>query len=516
MAPDTYDLPEDNAIQTGRSRLLQVFRYLEALNQQRNPVKRQIDEQLWTLWFHDLPEHHFVRVGMVESTGGVSADSSTEHASDDFVLRVRRPQITKVPPPPAYIREWLRPGWDDVNKEVSVIESDEVVTADGKEVITRFDDDPDRVAEFTNWLKSREEWVKREKPTREALRIFDRVYELYGQIEREAEGLELILGDGLLVWRRPEGGIRHPILLQRLQLEFNPEIPEFTFRETQHPVEFYSALFRAMADVDGRMIAKVRDELEQGAFHPLDGGSTSGFLRGFIQRLAKDGEFTDRAELQGETDQPRIARDPVIFVRSRTLGFATALEAILEELPNLNALPVSLLNIVGVEALPHLNSTEASELLDGNGNEDEEILFNKPANQEQLQIAQRLEKHRCVLVQGPPGTGKTHTIANLIGHLLAQGQSVLVTSHKSEALEQVRNQVASELRSLCVSLLKNDAESRQQLESSINEIVQRLTSDPDQLERKAQELKAQRTQLIRALRENKKKCRMLLRMNIVT
>ncbi len=32
-------------------RLTQVFRYLEALNQLRNPAKRQIDEQLWVLWF---------------------------------------------------------------------------------------------------------------------------------------------------------------------------------------------------------------------------------------------------------------------------------------------------------------------------------------------------------------------------------------------------------------------------------------------------------------------------------
>ena len=63
--------------------------------------------------------------------------------------------------------------------------------------------------------------------------------------------------------------------------------------------------------------------------------------------------------------------------------------------------------------------------------EDEHILLSKEANAEQLVIAQRLEQHGAVLVQGPPGTGKTHTIANLIGHLLAQGKSILVTSHTS-------------------------------------------------------------------------------------
>jgi len=48
-----------------------------------------------------------------------------------------------------------------------------------------------------------------------------------------------------------------------------------------------------------------------------------------------------------------------------------------------------------------------------------DILFSKPANSEQYEIAARLAKNRAVLVQGPPGTGKTHTIANLLGYLLA-------------------------------------------------------------------------------------------------
>ena len=38
-----------------------------------------------------------------------------------------------------------------------------------------------------------------------------------------------------------------------------------------------------------------------------------------------------------------------------------------------------------------------------------DILFSKPANAEQYEIAARLVRSKAVLVQGPPGTGKTHT-----------------------------------------------------------------------------------------------------------
>ena len=117
--------------------------------------------------------------------------------------------------------------------------------------------------------------------------------------------------------------------------------------------------------------------------------------------------------------------------------------------------------------------------------EDEHILLSKPANAEQLEIARRLEKDGAVLVQGPPGTGKTHTIANLLGHLLAQGKSVLVTSHTAKALQVLREKVVEPLQPLCVSVL-DDSTSRDQMEQSVDAITERLaSSNADTLEREA-------------------------------
>src|SRR5207302_1841614 len=121
-------------------------------------------------------------------------------------------------------------------------------------VIIRFEDAPERSRVLAEWSSLRAQWAENEKPARDALKLFERLYELHGQIEREAERVELVLGDGILNWRRPEGGVHHPILLKRLQLQFDPETPEFTLTETGHPTELYSALFRTMAEVDGRIL----------------------------------------------------------------------------------------------------------------------------------------------------------------------------------------------------------------------------------------------------------------------
>ena len=53
---------------------------------------------------------------------------------------------------------------------------------------------------------------------------------------------------------------------------------------------------------------------------------------------------------------------------------------------------------------------------------------------------------------GPPGTGKTHTIANLIGDLLAQGKTVLVSSQKEKALRVLKSMLPQPLQDLCVSI----------------------------------------------------------------
>ena len=69
-----------------------------------------------------------------------------------------------------------------------------------------------------------------------------------------------------------------------------------------------------------------------------------------------------------------------------------------------------------------------------------DLFFPKPFNDDQVQIIRRLEKSDGLVVQGPPGTGKTHTIANIICHMLATGRRVLVVSHGETAFSVVRDQ----------------------------------------------------------------------------
>ena len=101
MTPAT---PETNLAQQGdrqeqieitRNRIRQISRFLKDFNGLRNPIKRQISEQPWVLWIHDLPQHASIWLRGREPAEAKS--SETEEDSGELLLRVRRPDIPKPP-----------------------------------------------------------------------------------------------------------------------------------------------------------------------------------------------------------------------------------------------------------------------------------------------------------------------------------------------------------------------------------------------------------------------------------
>ena len=140
-----------------------------------------------------------------------------------------------------------------------------------------------------------------------------------------------------------------------------------------------------------------------------------------------------------------------------------------------------------------------------------EVFFPKPTNDEQRRIVDKIQQSNGVLVQGPPGTGKSHTIANLICHLLATGKRMLITAKTPRALRVLGDLVPEELRPLCINLLGSGPEERQSLASSVGGILRKNEEwDEDQasaeiteLEEKLQKLREEKARVNRQLRDSR-------------
>jgi very-short-patch-repair endonuclease/DNA polymerase III delta prime subunit len=485
---------------TIQSRFKGLFEFLKAYNDLRTPVISDISQQIATLWLDSIPKHPSIKLS--EYTANVKKEFEEDgHQENDVVLEVTRPIMTPCPKPPEILSDWLIPGWTKIYNKAEVRESRNIAKKDETE-IEGFDDIGERKKAFEVWIKKRNVWADNEKFTWEAVKFFERIYELYGQMEREGERIELLLGEGILECSDESLGIfRHPVLLQRLELEFHPEKkqPQFILRRREQPPELCLEFLRVLPNLDTQQLVRCTDELKNMEFDPLGQEDTTGFLRRLIQGLFPNGGQYIENVSQKFPENVTIERNPVIFMRQRRAGLGHAMDLILQDITNrINTgedFSIAMMQILGINHENIILSEEENDVSKF-GNEDTEILLSKPANQEQLQIAKQLEHRGTVLVQGPPGTGKTHTIANLIGHLLSQGKRVLVTAQTPKALRVLREQIVPEIQSLCVSVLHKEKQNIEELKRSVQDINVQLSQNEGRLEKITAQTQEERSQII--------------------
>nr|WP_298721416.1 AAA domain-containing protein [uncultured Steroidobacter sp.] len=453
-----------------RHKLRQLYLFLKEANQLRFPPVRHVSQHPRAIRLADAPDHPCVQINRPGPSDGTQVP-------DDCLLRIARPVSMPCPTPPFNVSNWLLPDWDDPTKAAYFSATRNVTAADSPPLNIRFDDDEQRLADFEAWVAQREEWAVSELAARKALHFFELFYEIHSAIERDGELLELVAADGRLNWRAVssiEGSvpIDHPVMLKRVELRFDASAAEFSIHETDRPTELYSALFVDLQNTAAAALRNRTAELENAGLHPWGADDTESYLKTLVQTLSPtSGRLFKERVTDEPSDAPRMWRDPMLILRKRVGGIANAVDAIIDDIDRREAFAPAMVQIAGTPVEETAATVPAAPL------DDDDVLLGKEANQEQIQIIKRLSHSGSVLVQGPPGTGKTHTIANLIGHQLAQGKSILVTAQTAKALRVLRDKVPDVLRPLCVAVLGSDQDARRQLETSIGSITERLTTE---------------------------------------
>jgi hypothetical protein len=319
----------DSARDVAQGRLTQVFKFLKALNELRNPVPRDLSAYSQILWLDRWPLHPTIIVQRGDRQD--NEDDTGVDAEMEPTIRIQRAQLTPCPNPPALLDDWLKPSWQSIDGDVEVLESQNFISNEKETITVGFVDDPKRVEALTLWKTTREKWAAAERPAIAARQLFERIHALWSTMQREGDRVELVLADGML--DETTQLIRHPVLLQRVNFEFDPAVPEFRFSTGTEKVELHRALLRLVPSIELRMIADFRKQLETQPVEPLGGESTSGFLRSLVQGLFTDGEFLGEKAPSVTTWHPSIWREPIIFLRPRSAGLNTTLDSILERFP---------------------------------------------------------------------------------------------------------------------------------------------------------------------------------------
>jgi len=477
--------------------IINIFNFLKEFNELSNPVITEIENQKWSLEISDIPQIDEIRSVFLGHQAGEL----------DY-LEIKRPSLKSCPNPQEHLLEWIRNDWKQLSIEkVEVI--DKLPRASLVDTVNVtyhdecFTDDQTRVNTFENWLSERNRWRDIEILKAKGLDLYNKLYQLYSEMKMESESVELILGDGNIRWNSSERIIDHPVLLQKVFLHFNPSIPSFNINCEEIKPEIYTPMLRVLPSLNQRMLSDIIRDVEEGDYdigQPIK--TTELFKR--IVVILDNGKGVFIEEPKPINERATIYSKPIFFLRKRTLGFSSFIDGVIEDAQTNTEvrLPKFFEIMSGIYTEnPQEEITENSWNTSGI---DEEILLTLPANNEQLRIIKYLDRYGAVLVQGPPGTGKTHTIANLIGHLLSQGSSVLVTSHTEKALTVLKDKVYRDphdpdlnLQNLCISILSSTSQ-KKEMDLAINEISAKTSSmDKNASLRKIEALQEERKKMVK-------------------
>lgn len=485
----------DESMINKKEKVLSLFKYIMELNKLRTKTFLNVKDYPWHFSFSNIPED----TGYIVINYRDRVEEEEEETPNPVLLSVQNPEFDACPAPNKSFASWLEKGWENFRNEPETVNrkifnrlnveiigksfedlnellakedevSEEILE---KYKVVDFDDDEDRVKAFNLWKVERDNWKEIQIQKNEIRKFFMALYQQYVDLQRDSETLEIIVANGFIKDRHNDN-IDQAVLTRRAALKYDPQQNVITLEDTDVDSDLYSNLLQEMDDINLDKLGMLREKLIKNDYHPLDRNDTPDFLKEMVRYFSGENLFSDNGIPEGWEREHRLLMylDPTIIVRRRPDGTLRAIERIITNVEEEGFVPDPIAKIVsgGVEELPEdLPDPTIDEQLAAVGGESVDVLLSKEANKEQLDIAKRIENYSAVLVQGPPGTGKTHTIANLLGHFLAQGKSVLVTSHTKKALSVLKDKVAPELQSLCVSVLDD---SNIDMERSVDGITQ--------------------------------------------
>ena len=330
-----------------------------------------------------------------------------------------------------------------------------------------------------------EPWAQEMRRWQKVQQVYEDVDFMRRRLEEAEERFELILGVGLLVWRDSTGAtIRRHLLTAPAEISLDAARGVLTVSPAASFDGFRIELDMLELQHQPRLEdAELDDRLKELDVQAWDKAKVGQILRVIANKARSDAQVDESSLKPPERAEGtlRVIYAPALVLRERR---PTAYEELITCLlkrtdeKSTDDAPLPLTppweHFISEGELPGGGTgTTREDPKTNSGLADSCLYFPLPTNEEQRRIAECLRAKPYVLVKGPPGTGKSHTIANLICHLLATGERILVTAHAPKALTVLRELLPGDIPNLCVTAFGSSREDHRLLEDSVRGILSR-------------------------------------------
>jgi very-short-patch-repair endonuclease len=341
------------------------------------------------------------------------------------------------------------------------------------------DDEGRRAAwrEWTRWQQLRRAlddwiagewrpWVAKAQPARAARRLYSDLFGLHLLLQANQATHELAWGHSVLSWQVAGQAVLAPMLTTRMSIEVDEDDGSLRL-VPERPCELELDALEGLGLPLIEELSGLRERLRGTVPDPWLDGSLDQVNRQLIAPLGLDARISDTDRVPAPALQPVLTPTWVLFARRRPVRHERFYRELAEVIDETGFLPEGVAAVVADDA----TIDRSLAALGVDPGESWQAVADRPllplaSNEDQERIIRQLARARGVTVQGPPGTGKTHTIANLVSHLVAHGKRVLVTAQNEQALAVLQGKIPPELRDLSVAVLGSGPEAMDQLRAS--------------------------------------------------
>ena len=470
-----------------KERYLQVFNYLRELTKIRGKTVRDILDQLSyypeVIWFDELPQH-----------SSVQCITNQQISDQELWISIQKPEhpgeASEFAEIPEELQHWIIPEslldtgeFPQLKEQISESENTHYLS-ENPQITKALESYID-----TKWLEDVAQYQKERKIYDEALAEFKllnntykQFFTIYNKADHFGEEYELVIGLALMAFKEGDdtpriyrhlATVRADIELvtkrDKTLINVLPNAQDFQLHLETDCIVDLDRQFSVDNVIQAEKKAKKTLEEHEVEHLPFDAKVKEAF-QVFASRVRPDAAYMDQLERPSPIPKnPKLFYAPALILRKRNVqGLHQAYEHIVKTIEDAEE-SVSFLSVTGLvdKDFQDTDSTSYSD-------ENTQIYFPKKYNDDQLAIIEKAQHNHKVLVQGPPGTGKSHTIGNLISHLLATGNKVLVTAYSTRALQVLKGQLPAAIQSLAVNLLGGDTASVNDLKASVKGINEEL------------------------------------------
>ena len=466
-----------------RGNIIALYQYIAEVVKSIKTEKKDIHNEEWCYFLEDLPKYSGVTLNYLDNKNNLA---------NQKILQIEKLPFLEPLAIDKELLEWISGDWADHKSPIKLLSEKIIKENDSSKVINISKKEKEVLEKL---LKDRKLWVEEQKKIEVVRKLFDTLYNKYLVLDRDSDSLELVFANGLV--RVPNEDICYPILLKKANFTIDTEKNIISITDSSDndliTQELYLNFLAEVENINLDNVFYLEDKILENNIHPISKNETiKDFFREFIHNLNPRAQFIEDTDKNNKENVITIEWKPILFIRKKDDGKVEAINNIIKDIENGGEIPEYLSELVGIIGSDKKTIEQVPD-----------ILFTKETNNEQIEIIKSLYSHRAVVVQGPPGTGKTHTIANLLGHFLAEGKNVLITSQTKKALDVLKEKIPTDIQDLCISMLDDDSSDLGNSVESISEKLGYLNLET--LKNECEEIENQRNELKEDIKNIKRK-----------